>query len=171
MKFGRLIRRIAVAVAMGVVLPLVAAAPANAVVDPSAPVWYETSVTGVTRTSNVIRYDMRLGRCGGSPSPTSCTITSGKIATRTIGVTFGISVGAVAATLGISSARSVTITAGCTGSTRPPTYPWVSGYAFGDTYRYTIQQRTYQYGRLTQTANSVQYAFNPTGIRCAYSSS
>jgi hypothetical protein len=169
-KFGRLFRMTLAALVMGVVLPLAAAVPANAVVDPSAPVWYEVDVTGVTRTSGVVRYDMVLGRCGGNTSPITCTISSGRTATRTIGVSFGISAAGVAATLGISSARSVTITSSCSGKTQPPTYSWVNGYAYGDTYRYTVRQRTYQYGRLTQTLTSVQYAFNPTGIRCALAS-
>lgn len=155
---------------MAFLLPLLAAVPANAAVDPSAPVWYEVDVIGVSKTTNVTRYDMSLARCGGSPSPISCTISSGKTATRTIGVSFGISAAGVAGTLGISSAKSVTITSSCSGTTRPPTYSWITGYAFGDTFTYTVRQRTYQYGRLTQTVNSVQHAFNPTGIRCGLSS-
>jgi hypothetical protein len=169
-KFGRLFRLILATLLMGVVLPLVGAIPANAAVDPSAPVWYVVDVIGVSKTTDVTRYDMVLAKCGGSPSPITCTIASGRTATRTIGVSFGISAAGVAATLGISSSRSVTITSSCSGVTRPPTYSWISGYAYGDTYRYTVRQRTYEYGRLTQTRTSVQYTFNPTGIRCALSS-
>jgi hypothetical protein len=158
------------AMVAGVVLPLLAVTPANAAVDASAPVWYVVDVTGVSKTTDVTRYDMVLGRCGGSTTPITCSISSGRTATRTIGVAFGISAGGVSASLGISSARSVTITSSCSGVTRPPTYSYINGYAYGDTYRYTVRQRKYEYGRLTQTQTSVQYAFNPTGIRCALAS-
>jgi hypothetical protein len=165
------VRRIVVSIAgAAVAVPLALASPAQAVVDPSAPIWYEVDVIGVSSTGGVVRYDQELGRCGGGQTAISCTVSAQRTATRTIGATFGISAAGVAASLGISSATAVTISSTCGGSIAPPTYPWIVGYASGTTYKYTIRKRTYQYGKLTQTATSTQYAFNPLGIHCARAS-
>jgi len=162
-----LVGRMAIAAAtLGLASPLLAAAPASALVDPSAPEWYEVDVVGTSITSNVIRYDQELGRCGGGRA-LKCTVEASHSATRTIGTAFGLSVAGVAATLDISKSTTATITATCTGTPQPPTYNWVVGCAEGSSYRYTVRQRKYVYGRLTQTTNSTQYAFNPTGIHCS----
>lgn len=163
-------RALVATVGAALVVPVLIAQPAAAAVDPSAPVWYEVDVIGVTRTSNVVRYDQRIGTCGSGAFAMTCTVSASRSATRTIGTAFGISVAGVAATLGISSSSTVTIATTCSGTTRPPTYPYIGGYAEGTVLNYTVRQRTYNYGRLAQTKTSTQSAFNPTGIRCSLSS-
>lgn len=170
MKISRAARRASVVIAsVAMALPLALATPASAAVDPSAPVWYEVDVTGVSRTAGVVRYDQELGRCTGSAGVT-CAVKIERSATRTIGTSFGLSVAGVAATLGISSASSVSIGSTCSGKPQPPSHRWVVGYAEGTVYRYTVRQRTYEYGRLVRTSTSVQTAFNPLGVHCALAS-
>jgi len=78
----------------------------------------------------------KLGSCIVSSAGGGCTVTSGKTATRTISVELGYTRAGVAGKLGISSAKSTTITVGCSWSTKGTHY----AYAYGRQYSYRIQE-------------------------------
>ena len=91
---------------------IVVAAPAFAA-NYSSPYYY-TNLVNKTSTSNYVNRSNRLALCNVATSGTTCTISSGKTATRTIDLSFNATRAGVAGTLGISSSTTQTISVSCT---------------------------------------------------------
>ncbi len=124
--------------------------------------YYYYKVVGV---SSSLGSGGSVGSCIVTSSAGSCSVASGKTATRTISVTLGYTREGVAASLGISSSTATTITVGCSWSAKGTHY----AYAYGRHYSYRIQK--WYSGNGTETlveTSGVLSAFNPfsTSIYC-----
>lgn len=110
-----------------------------------------------------------IARCDGSNGST-CVITKTKGATRTIGLTFGLSRGFVAAGLNITTASSESVSVGCSHTVTPQ--QWYIAYPVGTTYRYRIQKVVSTFNGISTTKNTTYsgylVAFSPgsASIHC-----
>lgn len=169
-------RRIA-AGALGLLLvssalaPIAAAAPVTEGNAPNADYRYVVSVVDKSVTRGVTDYGQVLATCGTPSRTVTCGINRTESATRTIGVSAGVSRGFVAGKLGISSSRTVSLAISCERKTTS-TYPYLAAYVVNDVWSYTVRTKKYDYhtGKLVSTINSKQWAYNPKGIHCALSS-
>lgn len=153
-------------------LMLAPAAPASATPSASADQYrFEVTVVGKSVIRGVTQYDQRLGTCGSPSRTVKCTISVTRSATRKIGVSAGVGVAFVAGQLGISSAKTESISVRCTGKPTT-THPYVAAYTTSDVWSYTVRTKKYDYytGELVSTTNSKQRAYDPKGFRCSLSS-
>lgn len=159
--------------ALAVALMLAPAAPASAAPSTSADQYrFEVTVVNKSVTRGVVQYGERLATCGSPSSTVECGISVTRSATRKIGVSAGVGVAFVAGQLGISSAKTESISVRCTGKpTR--THRYVVAYAVSDVWSYTVRTKKYDYysGKLVSTTNSKQWAYDPKGFHCGLSSS
>ncbi|MFI6425455.1 hypothetical protein [Promicromonospora sp. NPDC050880] len=150
--------------------PVATAAPAgeNA---PQAVYRYEVSVVDKSVSRGVTNYGKVLATCGTPSRTVACEISETRSTTRSIGVSAGTSRAFVAGKLGISSARTVSLRISCERKTTT-TYPYLNAYVVNDVWSYTVRTKKYDYntGKLVQTINSKQRAYDPKGVRCALSS-
>lgn len=121
-----------------------------------------------TVSSNYINKGEQLASCTALTSGVTCSITKARQATRTIQTTFGITRDAVASSLSISSADSVTVSIQCSSPVmkKGQTFKaWPSGKRFS----YQIKQETLTMPSMqviSSKTSTTQYAFNPTGVAC-----
>lgn len=160
-------RRIA-AGALGLLLVSVTLAPTAAAADQYR---FEVSVVDKSVTRGVTDYGQALASCGTPSRTVTCGISETKSATRTIGVSAGVSRGFVAGKLGISSSTTVSMRISCEGKPTS-THPYIKAYVVNDVWSYTVRTKKYDYfsGELVSTTNSKQWAYDPKGIYCGRSS-
>jgi hypothetical protein len=165
-------RRIAAGM-LGLLLASSAFAPsAAAAQNTSSDVYrYEVSVVNKSVTRGVTNYGKVLATCGTPSRTVACEISETRSTTRSIGVSAGVSRGFVAGKLGISSARTVSMSISCERRTTNA-HPYLKAYVVNDVWSYTVRTKKYDYytGELVQTINSKQWAYDPKGVRCALSS-
>jgi hypothetical protein len=104
-----------------------------------------------------------IGTAGGT-----CTITTGKSVTRTVGLSLGASRDWAAGQLSISSANTVSTSVSCTSPPLPAGGVW-RAKARGDRFTYKIRKQTWIGQILYSTETSgTQSSFNPypTNIHC-----
>jgi hypothetical protein len=133
----------------------------------SAQVWTSYHVVNHTKTSNVVGTQI-IGDCTVARNGGTCTITSGKTATRTIQLAFNVTRSAVASSLQISSSTSATISVACTS---PPMNAGESWRAKpkGTKHFYKVREQTWAEDVVIASRTSAQLtAFNPsaTSIYC-----
>lgn len=133
---------------------------------------YPQVLTSVVNKSIVNGYWTNMGQVIGSckvgTSGSKCTISSGKSATRTVDLAFGISRGAVTGSLGIKNGSTVSVSTSCSSP------PLAAGrvyraYPIGQKWQYKVKKITHLGVGLTQTQTSgLLTAFNPssTHIYC-----
>lgn len=101
-----------------------------------------------------------IGSCTITSNGGTCTISSGRTATRTIQVDLGLDRAGVAAKLGISSAASTTVTVGCSSPKMKSGQTW-KAWSKGTRYGYRIKTTQYSEGLPVDTKTSRQLsAFN-----------
>lgn len=138
---------------------IVVAAPAFAA-NYSSPYCY-TNLVNKTSTSNYINRSNRLALCNVATSGTTCTISSGKTATRTIDLSFNATRAGVAGTLGISSSTTQTISVSCT-SPRMNRGQNFAAHPVGSRYQYQLQSYYWTgYSSQYKGSSGWLYAFNP----------
>lgn len=139
---------------------------AGIAVPASADSAVQTWVINKSKASSVINYSQTMATCRVGSNGSTCTISRGKSATRTITATLGMSRAGVASSLGISSASAVTVSTSCTSPKMRAGQTW-SAYPVGDRWSYRIHKRTSRFsnqGRpLSETNEYSGYlsAFNP----------
>lgn len=134
------------------------AAPANG----ADLVWYKSTIISKSRVA-YIDYSHRIDFSCNLP----CSFTSSASVTRSIGLTAGLTRSGVAATLGISSATTATVSTSCdVPKTASKTYLWV--FPEGYKYTYKVKKQTFDiYNNLVKTEYVTLTAFDPKGIHCA----
>lgn len=144
------LRGLAVATALGLALTVGSASAASAV-DPGAAGGSTTqseqkatdipaySVTRGSTVRNQILFSKLIGSCLIGLSGSTCTVTKGKDATRSIDLSLGITRGAVASGLGIGSSNSVSVSVGCTSPALPQGTQY-KAYAMGTQYYYKVNR-------------------------------
>jgi hypothetical protein len=132
---------------------------------------YEVSVINKSLTRGVVDYGQTLAVCGTPNRSVTCTIAETKSATRTIGVSVGASRGFVAGKLGVSNSTTKSMYISCSRTTTS-NYPYLKAYVVNDVWSYTVRTEKYDFytGKLVQTINSRQHAYDPKGVHCALSS-
>lgn len=131
---------------------------------------FEVTVVDKSVTRGVVNYGNVLATCGTASRTVTCEINKTRSATRTIGVSAGVGTSFVAGKLGISSSKTVSVAINCSRKTTAK-YPYLNAYVVNDVWSYTVRTKKYDsVGRLKQTINSRQRAYNPVGIHCALSS-
>lgn len=103
--------------------------------------WYERKVINKSKTSNALGAPV-IAECSVGRAGTTCTITSGKTATRTIQLGLGITRQSVASSLSISASSSVTISVSCT-SNAMKVGEVFRAKARGDRWTYKVQRQQY----------------------------
>lgn len=159
--------------ALGLLVAASAFAPTAAAAEnaPSDVYRFEVSVVNKSVNRGVTNYGQVLATCATPSRTVACEISETKSATRTIGVSAGISRAFVAGKLGISSSRTVSLRISCERKTTNA-YPYLKAYVVNDIWSYTVRTKKYDYytGKLVQTINSKQLAYDPKGVRCSLSS-
>ncbi|MFD6179550.1 MULTISPECIES: hypothetical protein [unclassified Isoptericola] len=130
---------------------------------------FVVSVVNKSVTREVTSYGQVLATCGTPSRAVTCKINKTRSATRTIGVSSGVSTTFVAGKLGISSSKTVSIAISCSRKTTAK-YPYLKAYVVNDVWSYTVRTKKYDaVGRLVKTENSKQRAYNPVGVHCGLS--
>lgn len=149
---------LALAASMFVGLTAVPAASA----DPTPWGFYSTRVVRISKYGNQVNFNNVLGKVY-LPVGQTATISAGKSATRTIQVSLGYSRGGVAASLGISSSSTVTITVSCAVKVRAGR-KYVAAFPVGDQIFYRIEEywtdRDTRKQYVTKSSGTLM-AFNP----------
>lgn len=123
--------------------------------------WTTTTVINKSSTSNSIGTQV-LASCTVAVAGATCTITSGKSATRTIGLTFGATRSQVAGSLNISAAATQTISVSCTSPALPKGGSW-RAKPKGTKFTYKIRELTYVDAIIVSQRDSATLtAFSPT---------
>ncbi|KHK96346.1 hypothetical protein LK09_15240 [Microbacterium mangrovi] len=121
-------------------------------------------VVNISRSYHV-RGTQEIGRCGVGSNGTTCSITKTRGATRSIQSSFGLTRGAVAAGLSITSAASVQVSVGC--SRKINRNQVLVAYPIGTKYRYRIRKTvsTFTGIRTSKHTSYSRYltAFSPGG--------
>ena len=117
------------------------------------------SVVNISRSTNVVNFANRLVYCGVGTSGSTCTISSGQSATRSIGLALGVTRGFVAGQISISADSTLSVSVACTSPALLVGQKW-SAYPYGTRISYQIRQIQ----QFTPTITSgTLYAFNPNG--------
>jgi hypothetical protein len=156
-RFGKAAIAASAALALLFITPLGAAASEAS----TQQLWTTSIVVNKTSQSNVVGSQV-LASCTVAVAGATCTITSGKTATRTIAYTFGATREGVATSLNISAASSVTLSVSCTS---PPLSAGGSWRAKprGTKYTYKIRELTYVDAIIVSQRDSAYLnAYNPT---------
>lgn len=161
------ITKVVIGALSGLVLTVGMSVPA------SAHTGVQTWVIDKSKTASVVNRGQVIAQCSVGTSGSTCTISSGKTATRTINYTLGMARALVASSLGISSAETVSISTSCTSPVMSAGQVW-KAYPVGDRWSYRIHKRTTTYsnqGVVQSTKNEYSgrlNAFNPysAGIHC-----
>lgn len=132
---------------------------------------FEVSVVDKSVNRGVTSFGQVLATCGTPSRTVACEISETRSATRTIGVSVGTSRTFVAGKLGISSSRTVSLRISCERRTTDA-HPYLKAYVVNDIWSYTVRTKKYDYytGKLVQTINSKQRAYDPKGVHCSLSS-
>lgn len=152
----------------GVALAIGISIPASA--HTGVQTWVINKTKTATHSANLSQL---MASCSVGTSGSTCTISKGKQATRTISLSLGISRSAVASSLGISSASAITVSTSCTSPVLKAGQTW-KAYPVGDRWSYRIHKRTTTYtnqGVVVSTKNEYSpylAAFNPysASIHC-----
>ncbi|GAA3637511.1 hypothetical protein GCM10022200_21060 [Microbacterium awajiense] len=164
----RHLTKAALGIAAGVGLVLGMTTPASALVD------YSYRVVNASKSTYYTNFGQVVGSCKALTTGTTCTISKGKTATRTIGTSLGYTRSGVAASLNMSSASSVTISVSCTSPVLKAGQTFYA-YPVGDRWSYRIKKDTiYSYtntGTIYKTTTEYSNyltAFNPyaSSIAC-----
>ncbi|MFE7846695.1 hypothetical protein ACFUTX_16035 [Microbacterium sp. NPDC057407] len=129
-------------------------------------------VTSVVNKSVINRYWTNMGQMIGSckvgTKGSTCSISTGKTATRSVSLAYGMTRGAVTASLGIDAATSVSVGTSCSSPPLPAGRIY-RAYPIGEKWQYKIQKITYVGIGLSKTQKTGWLtAFNPsrTHIYC-----
>lgn len=128
----------------------------------------QLKVVNKSATKNYIDRSRRIAHCNVQSNGLGCSINRTSSATRTIQLSLGISRGAVASQLGISSANSVSVAVTCTAQTMKKGQTLVA-YSVGTRHKYQVNKKTARSGFvLSNSTSGWLYAFNPysAGISC-----
>jgi hypothetical protein len=113
-----------------------------------------------------------LGRCKSNGG--TCSIQRGETATRTIGLSLGVSRSVVAGSLNISASTAVTTTVGCTSPKLKKGQVW-KAWPNGTRYSYKVKKTVNQPAgsgkrKITTTTSGTLYAFSPraNSISCGF---
>lgn len=130
---------------------------------PPPPVTTRTVVNKTTLSTKYTDKSRQISRCTVYTTGGTCSISKGKSATRTIQTSLGITRNAVASSLSISAASTVSLTASCNSPVLKSGQSWVA-WAQGTRYKYKVQTKVWVGGKqqpgLGQTSGWL-YAFNP----------
>ena len=132
------------------------------------PVSYYNKVVNKSFVGNYINKANRVGICGVTTRNTTCSISSGKTAARTVDLAFGASRGLVTGSIGISNASSTTIQVSCNSPKMNPGQ-YFQAYPLGRRYQYQIAKHIIQLNRDSVVSTSAWlHAFDPysSGISC-----
>jgi hypothetical protein len=151
----RIIRAAAVAGA-AVLIGILGATPAQAAPPPYV-IQYHV-INKVTLSTNYVNYSNQLAQCASVGG--TCTISISTNATRTIGLSLGMSRDGVAAGLSISSATTVGTTVACTSPTLSSGQVF-RAYPVGTRYSYKVQKNTITGPTQKIEVSGTLYAFNP----------
>lgn len=165
----RTIVRTAVITSIALAATLIAAGPANAaspkLVHPGAVPMVAAGgsyyvVIDDSHVSNYTDKSILIGRCYADGA--SCSISSGREATVSIGLSLGVTRDLVASGLDITASSSVTLTLGCSLS-KTSTEEELSAYPVGRYYTYKVQQWSFGYGIPAHVAatSGTLHAFDP----------
>lgn len=103
-----------------------------------------------------------IGGCKVAANGSSCQVSRGLAASRTIDLRYGVSRSFVSTQIGISSGSSVSTTTTCTSPKLKAGQRWVAR-SMGTRWSYQIRQTTKLAGRVTSTQTSgVLHAFDPS---------
>lgn len=161
---------IILAVVIGVGAPVAASTSAQA--DDKShtqQLWEATTLTNKFRISTSARSAKPIATCSVGTDGGICTISRGKSADRTINLSLGLTRSVAAASLGFSSAKSVSTTVSCQSPVMKRGSVW-RAWAVGHYWKYKAQKVTYVDGVLVSKQTSgYLYAFNPgaSRIHCA----
>jgi hypothetical protein len=132
------------------------------------PAYTRTSVVNKSKSANYTDKSRQISRCTVQTNNSSCGISRGESATRTIGLALGASRSFVASQLSISSAASVSTTVTCMSPKMKKGQSWVA-WGQGDRFTYKIKKETLVSGAvLGSTTSGTVSAFNPkaSSITC-----
>lgn len=159
-------RKILAAAAIASLLAVGTATPAHAETMVSRSVFNKAVIS-----TNYHNYSNPLPGCRILTSGGTCTISSGRSATRSISLDLGFSRSFVAGNLNISSSYTVTTSQSCTSPAMAAGTEW-RAWPLGQRIRYQLRERTVRLVQGipvsdTQRTSGFLYAFNPDGrIAC-----
>jgi len=122
-------------------------------------------IINVKKSTNQIGSQV-IGSCLIRSAGGTCTITSGKSASRDIQLSLGVTRGAVASGLSIGAGGLISTTVACSSPALPANTSW-KARKMGTKYSYQVRKSESAHGVVTTKTSGTLTAFNPYATRIA----